>query len=554
MQDDKNTISIDEILNAQYEYDNTGVIYARYSSGRQSYQSIEGQLRVSFDFAVRERVKIVDIYIDEAISGRSDNRPAFQKMLKDSAKAKWKVIITYALDRFGRNSIEMAINKHQFKKNGKIVVSATQKTSTNVDGSKNLDGILLENVYIGFAEYYSEELSQKILRGNKESYAKGQFTGGRILYGYKVVNKRVEINENEAAYVRYIFDEYAKGKSKREIMSEVKKRGARNSRGGVLTEHSFIKNLANRKYIGEVEHDGTIYDNIFPPIIDRETFETVQKQIKKMQHTQASEKAKEEYILQGKAYCGYCGSRLIGDCGTSKQGAQHHYYSCSKRKKGRACKKRAERKRPLEQIIVRQAIDYVLEPKRLNYIADRLVKMHEAEFNDDEIKSLERRIANIDEKINAATESFIAAKNNTLRIKLNDTVTRLDNEKMELRHDLDKLRQATKIKLTKEMFFAWFKNFTDGNINDIDFCKKIIAALINCVYVYDDKLITYFNVQTDELVTKKEVDYDLSNTDAWERPENVSDKCSDTVAIGGDEGDRTPYLLNAIQSIKFCVV
>lgn len=87
-------------------------------------------------------------------------------------------MLVYAIDRFGRNSIEIAVNKQRLKKNRKTLISATQRTSENIDGTKNLDGILLENMYIGLAEYYSEELSQKILRGLNESRKKGFYCGG----------------------------------------------------------------------------------------------------------------------------------------------------------------------------------------------------------------------------------------------------------------------------------------------------------------------------------------------------------------------------------------
>ena len=135
----------------------TAVIYARYSSASQTEQSIEGQLHVCNQFAKANDLIVVDTYIDRAMTGTNDNRAAFQRMLADSASATWEVVLVYAIDRFGRNSVEVALNKQRLKSNNKILISATQRTSENLDGTKNLDGILLENVYIGIAEYYSEE-------------------------------------------------------------------------------------------------------------------------------------------------------------------------------------------------------------------------------------------------------------------------------------------------------------------------------------------------------------------------------------------------------------
>ena len=128
----------------------TAVIYARYSSASQTEQSIEGQLHVCNQYAKANDLIVVDTYIDRATTGTNDNRAAFQQMLKDSETSVWDVVLVYAIDRFGRNSIEVAINKQRLKNNKKVLISATQRTSENLDGTKNLDGILLENVYIGY--------------------------------------------------------------------------------------------------------------------------------------------------------------------------------------------------------------------------------------------------------------------------------------------------------------------------------------------------------------------------------------------------------------------
>lgn len=138
------------------------VIYARYSCEKQNEASIEGQLRICNEFAEKNGLTVIETYIDRATTGTNDHRAEFQRMLSDSDKPQpWEIVLVYALDRFGRNSIEIAINKQRLKKNGKILISATQRTSMNIDGTQNLDGIILENVMIGIAEYYSAELSQK---------------------------------------------------------------------------------------------------------------------------------------------------------------------------------------------------------------------------------------------------------------------------------------------------------------------------------------------------------------------------------------------------------
>ena len=157
----------------------TAVIYARYSSDRQTEQSIEGQLRVCTEYAERNDIVVIDTYIDRAMTGTNDKRTEFQRMLKDSVKKAWDYVLVYKIDRFGRNKYEIAMNKHTLKNNGIKLLSAME----NIPDTP--EGIILESLLEGMAEYYSAELSQKVKRGMNETRQKGNFTGGYLPYGYK---------------------------------------------------------------------------------------------------------------------------------------------------------------------------------------------------------------------------------------------------------------------------------------------------------------------------------------------------------------------------------
>lgn len=104
----------------------TAVIYARYSSDNQSEQSIEGQLRVCEEYAQKNNILILGTYIDRAMTGTNDNRPDFQRMIKDSNRKEWELVLVYKLDRFSRNKYEMAVHKKTLKDNGVKVISATE--------------------------------------------------------------------------------------------------------------------------------------------------------------------------------------------------------------------------------------------------------------------------------------------------------------------------------------------------------------------------------------------------------------------------------------------
>lgn len=187
-------------------------------------------------------------------------------MLADSDKPViWDIVLVYAIDRFGRNAIEIAVNKQRLKKNGKTLISATQRTSDNIDGTRNLDGILLENVYIGLAEYFSAELAQKVSRGLRENREKGLYTGGTLTYGYKVKDKKVYVDEDQANIVREIFTMYANGHQANEIIELLTERGIMNNTGKPFLPNAIYKILHNKKFIGIYEVNGEVYTNIFRP-------------------------------------------------------------------------------------------------------------------------------------------------------------------------------------------------------------------------------------------------------------------------------------------------
>ena len=122
----------------------TAVIYARYSSDNQSEQSIEGQLRVCNEYAKTHDIIVVKSYIDRAMTGTNDNRPDFQRMIKDSARKEWELVLVYKLDRFSRNKYEMAVHRKTLKDNGVKVISATEYIPDSPEA------IILESMLEGY--------------------------------------------------------------------------------------------------------------------------------------------------------------------------------------------------------------------------------------------------------------------------------------------------------------------------------------------------------------------------------------------------------------------
>ena len=177
----------------------TAVIYARYSSDNQREESIEGQIRECTAYAEKNGMTVVRHYIDRAISAKTDNRPQFQQMIKDSERKLFDIVLVWKLDRFARNRYDSARYKTQLKKNGVKLMSATEIIS---DGP---EGIILESVLEGYAEYYSADLSEKVVRGMTENALKGKYNGGAVPIGYVIDANKGKYNGG-AVPIGYVID------------------------------------------------------------------------------------------------------------------------------------------------------------------------------------------------------------------------------------------------------------------------------------------------------------------------------------------------------------
>ena len=202
------------------------VIYARYSSSNQTEASIEGQMRECNEYAKKNDINIVGTYIDRARSATTDNRPDFKKMIKDSSNKKFDAVIVWKLDRFARNRYDSAKYKATLKKNGVKVISITEHISDDPNG------IILESMLEGMAEYYSKELSVKVIRGRTENALKCKSIGGNISIGYVIdKNQFYQINPLTAPAVLEAFQSYSEGKTMKEIAEELNGKGIRTTKG-----------------------------------------------------------------------------------------------------------------------------------------------------------------------------------------------------------------------------------------------------------------------------------------------------------------------------------
>ncbi|NLY09405.1 MAG: recombinase family protein [Tissierellia bacterium] len=483
-------------------------VYLRYSSEKQTEQSIEGQQRVCAEFCQRKGYEIVHTYIDRATSAYKDirKRLEFQKMIKDSDKKRWDAVVVYKLDRFARNRYDSAMYKAKLKKNGVQVLSATENISDNPEG------IILESVLEGMAEYFSQELSQKVTRGMNETALKGNYTGGILPLGYKVVNKKLVIDEETAPLVRKAFELYASGESVVNISKRFNQAGYRTTMGSKFSKSSFYSILKNKKYIGIYKYQDIVIEGGVPAIVDKELFDKVQNKIVCSSKAPGANKAHVDYLLSGKLFCGHCGSKIVADSGTSKTGKVHNYYACKNYKKQKACDKKPMRKNEIESAVFHATLK-LLTPDTIEELADMAIEQIEKDISENTtIPQIEKEISNIDKSI----ENLVLMVEKGINSEtLFERLTELEQLKATTYDKLEDAKNDVVI-LEKDHIIWWLSKFCDGDIEDMSFRKKVLDLLVNSVTVWDDpdgyKITVVYNIKSDNTHTYNSSDIPISGT------------------------------------------
>lgn len=501
------------------------VIYARFSSHAQNEQSIEGQLAACYEYAQRQGYIIVGEYIDRAISGKTDARPDFQRMIEDSGKRAFEVILVYQLDRFSRNRYDSAVNKQKLKKNGVRVLSVRENITDDASG------VLMEAVLEGMAEYYSAELSQKVRRGMDINGSKCLATGGHVALGYKVdEDKRFQIDEDTASTVVKIFEMYAAGYTVAQITAHLNQLQLKTSRGGAFNKNSLRKLLTNKRYIGVYTYKGTETPGGVPRIVSDELFYKVAEMMEKNKKAPARARAKEEYLLTTKLFCGHCKEMMTGISGTSKTGAIHNYYTCNGRKK-KLCSKKNVQKDYIEDRVVRLAREQLTD-ENIAKIASAVVAVCEKEKEGGDYKRLEKLSRDTEKqksnlvdalKFGKATETLLAE------------IAKLEESQDAIARQL-MLEKAKHADLTVDEITFFLNKLRNGDINDVVYRRILITVLVNAIYLYDDRLTVIFN-SSDQPVEVTESLLDDIEADVagfvYERPTSTIGRISEPYIAWG---------------------
>lgn len=476
------------------------IIYARYSSDNQREESIEGQIRECMEFAERNGITVFGTYIDRALSAKTDNRPEFQRMIKDSYRKLFDTVLVWKLDRFARNRYDSAYYKNILKKNGVKVISAKENIS---DGP---EGVLLESMLEGWAEYYSVDLSEKIGRGLTENALKGKMNGGGLTFGYRMKDQRLEIDETTAPVVVEIFTRYADGERMTDIAKDLTRRGIRTTQGNKITLNVVHYLLKNRRYIGEYKFRDMIIPDAIPPIVSEELFNRVQEIMARNQKAPAMRKAEDDYILTTRLFCGKCGTFMVGESGKSHTGTVHRYYKCSHAKRKMGCDKKPVKKDWIEDAVIHYIMKIVMDDELIDHITDAILNILAQESS--KLPQLNARLKEIETGIQ---NMLNAIQHGILTPSTKERLEALEQEREEIKVAIYS-EELQKPKITKEHIAFWISKFRDTDLTDVACRKRLVESFVNAVFVYDDKVVFTFNYKDgSKTATMDEINAELGS-------------------------------------------
>lgn len=480
------------------------VIYARYSSHGQREESIEGQVREDLEYAARNNMIVIGVYMDKALTGKTDTRDGFQRMIKDSAKRKWQYVICWKLDRFARNRYDSARYKAKLKEYNIRVVSAREYIP---DGP---EGILLEGALESQAEFYSASLRENVKRGMTDNALECISNGGNIPFGFKTEKKRYVLDSEKAPIVNRLFKMYNTGNTKKELVDYLDRLGIRSNKGNKITINGVTSILRNPKYTGVYKFKDTYVENAIPKIVEKELFDSVQKKLDDRASKKRCKKGDIDFLLTTKLYCGKCGMGMTGDSGTSRHGDKYYYYTCIGRKRDRNCDKKSVPKDWIENLVINETVQAVLKDDVIGRIADSVIDFQSREQESQVIAGLKNKLKEVDKSIK---NLLFAIEQGIITPTTKTRMEELEIEKNSL--ELGIMEESLKTPVvTREQIIFFLEKFKNGDINDQVYRRKLIDTFVNAIYVYDDHLIITYNYSsTNNKTTLEEINAVFDDSD-----------------------------------------
>lgn len=463
------------------------VIYARYSSTSQDEQTIEMQIKKCMEFARKNNMTVIEVYTDEAKTGRNGNRAGLQKLLSDSKNGNFKHVITYMSDRYFRNALEALSFEEELKKNG-VSLLFTMESYDNTPIGKFMKLVSYANNQL-YSDIYSVKISDGLSNNAKESLT----TGNNVPLGFKTnkETKEFEIDEVNAPIVKEIFERYAKGDTVADIINDLNERGYKTKRGNRFNKNSLHRMLVNEKYIGIYIYKGEIMPKRIPRIISDELFNEVQEIMKKNKKAPARQKAFTEYLLTQKLFCGYCKEMMTGYSAKKK----YNYYGC-KGKKQHKCTKLPIHKDFIEDLVFNETKDFLNNQENINMIIKEIENLAKKERDDKYLKDLKKQLNTEQKKKENLLNALANCNDEDIRKDIYEKMNSIKVSIERISFEISKIEAPIDTMLLDKINFV-IEEMKNGSIKDIKFKKLLINMFISEIYLYDDMVTIVF------LTTKK---------------------------------------------------
>ena len=459
------------------------VIYARYSSHNQREASLEQQIAECKQYAERNGYKIIEVYQDAAISGRTDDRPAFKRMMHDAKKEQFDFIISWKSNRIGRNMHQTLANMAKLSEYGVECLYVEEDFDNTASGRFALRNMMNVN------QFYSENMAEDITRGLLDN-AQKCMVNGRLPYGYKKgEDGKYAIDEPKAAIVRQVFERIRSGWTIADIKDDLNARGIKTRDGNPWRFSSFDKMLQNEQYTGIYKYSGVRIEGGIPVIIEKDAFEEVQKILREKKRPRGKQRENADYLLTGKCFCGMCGAPMGALAGTSRNGTKHCYYACNTRRYEHTCDKQHVPKEELELKVAESIREELHREGVIDGIVENYEKVQELAKEESKVNSLQADLDAVNKSLDNIMKAVEAGLFNEV------TKARMD-ELIETRKDIEEAMRLEKAAIdiaTPEEVRNWLERLRDGDIEKPEYIKELIRVFVKAVYVYDDKLTIQYH-------------------------------------------------------------
>lgn len=460
------------------------MIYARRSSDRQNEESTAQQIAVCREFALKQGYVIVREFADEAISGKTDKRPEFQKLVRAVEAGKCDVVVAYKSNRISRNMLQALTYENRFEAAGVKLVYAKEEFGDNAAGRFALRTMMNLN------QFYSENMSEDIKRSLYTYAQECKVLNGVLPYGLsKGADGRYAIDAETGPVVKEIFELYTSGVKSSRICDIINGKGYRTRPGNKFKISYIEKIIKNERYAGVYIYGDIRIEGGIPAIVDRETFEKAQKVLGEAHRAPAASWGQTDYLLTGKLFCGCCGSPMIGESGTSHSGKTYNYYVCSKKKKARSCDKKRVKKEYVEDLVIDFTAENALTEDVIEAVAEKAVELQANSKKFSALNQYRRRLNDVNCKIDNIVKAISdGAYSKALGAQLEE----LEKEQEELQAKIATTSYEEPV-FSKSQFIAWMNTFKAADHESPEVRKQIIDIFINSVYLYDDKFTIAYN-------------------------------------------------------------